>query len=85
MVALVTSPGTVTAYDPGVVDEKSVAVVADAVPVARAVVAVRETVVSPAISSELASTVRGLLRRRISIERHPSLQAADCHPPALRA
>ncbi len=72
MVRLLTPPGTVTKYVPGVVEENSVAGVADAGPVMRAVVAARENVVSPPITSDPASTDRRLLRRRLSIERHPS-------------
>jgi hypothetical protein len=67
MVTLVTPPGTVTAYDPAMVEENRVAGVAEAVSVVRAVVAARENVVSPPTISDPASTARRLLRRRRSI------------------
>jgi hypothetical protein len=68
METLLTPPGTVTEYVPGVVEEKSVPeLVADAVPVMRTVVAARENVVSPPITSDPASTARRLLRSRIFI------------------
>jgi hypothetical protein len=67
MVTLVTPPGTVTAYDPAVVDENRVAGMANAVSVVKAVVAASETVVSPPTISDPASTARRLLGRRRSI------------------
>jgi hypothetical protein len=48
-------------------EENRVAGAADAVPGVRAVVAARENVVRPPITSDPASTVRTLLRRRIFI------------------
>ena len=82
MVRLVPPAGTVTAYDPAVLDENRVAGVADAVLVVRGVVAATEKVVSPPTTSGPASMARKPLRRRLSIERHPSFQAADSHATA---
>jgi hypothetical protein len=77
IVTLVTPAGTVTEYVPGVVDEKNVAVLADAVATVNAVV----PVTIPPTNSDPASTARRRLPRRILINQHPPLQSAD-HAPA---
>jgi hypothetical protein len=58
MLTEVTPGGMATEYDPEVVDENSVVVVADAVPSVRIVVAAKETVINPPKSSDPVSAVR---------------------------
>jgi hypothetical protein len=65
MVTLLTPSGIATEYDPAVVDEKSVTVLADAVPIVSAVLAANEVAVRPPNNSDPAASAR-ILRPRIN-------------------